>query len=256
MRYAFWPFFAWESSDTWFRSTYLWPFFRVNRSTDPSVEEGGDFFYDLPWPIYRNARSPGDSTFRIFPLYSHRVRPEIDSTSFLIPLGWWRKSEARTVDYGLPPRDVHRESFRFVPFFYSGRRTVAGREGADTEQQFWPLFHDDHGAHGREDMGVLSLLPGRDLPWLKPADELYSPIWTLWRHQSDGISHETRILFDTTMWRTGPEGTRVSVPFLYSQRPEPGGVALHQVLWGLLGTRVDDEGLRGILVLGLPLWER
>ena len=42
---------------------------------------------------------------------------------------------------------------------------------------------------------------------LKPADELYSFLWTLWRHQSDGVSHETRLLFDTVMWRTGPEGT-------------------------------------------------
>src|SRR5262249_4513275 len=95
-RHAVWPLFSWESNDHWMRSTWLWPFFRVNRSRQPSVEDGGEFLYDLPWPIYRDARSKTGSTFRIFPLYSHQVSPEVDSTAFLIPLGWWRKTEGRT----------------------------------------------------------------------------------------------------------------------------------------------------------------
>jgi hypothetical protein len=256
-RLAIWPLWSRESSETWSRTTWLWPFFRMNEQKVPPVEEGGDYSYDLPWPFYRNARGEdGRSTFRIWPFYSHQTTPEVDSISFVWPLGWWREIDLRSLEDEWPPVDGRREDLYVIPFHHSSRRRLAGRAGADTEWQTWPLWHADHGAEGQEDYGTLSLVPARNIELLRPADELYSFLWTAWRHRSDGTRHETRLLFDTVMWRTGPEGTRVSVPFLYSQRPEPGGVAVRQVLWGLLGTRSDGFGLRSFSVLGFDLWSR
>ncbi len=256
-RAAIWPLWSHEESDTWSRTTWLWPFFRVNEQKVPPVEQGGEFLHDLPWPFYRHARGEdGCSTFRIFPFWSHQVTPEVDSISFAFPLGWWRRVRLRSAEEGWPPGDGWREDLYVIPFHHSSRRTLDGRPGADTEWQTWPLWHADHGAHGQADCAVLSLVPARNLELLKPADELYSFLWTVWRRRSDGVRDETRLLFDTVLWRSEPEGTRISVPFLYSQRPEPGGVALRQVLWGLFGARSDAAGLRSVSVAGLELWRR
>jgi hypothetical protein len=256
-RTALWPLWSHEESDTWSRTTWLWPFFRVNEQKVPPVEQGGEFLHDLPWPFYRHARGEdGRSTFRIFPFWSHQVTPEVDSISFAFPLGWWRRVRLRSAEEGWPPGDGWREDLYVIPIHHSSRRTLDGRPGADTEWQTWPLWHADHGAQGRADCAALSLVPARNLELLAPADELYSFLWTLWRRRSDGVRDETRLLFDTVLWRSEPGGTRISVPFLYSQRPEPGGVALRQVLWGLFGARSDAAGLASVSVAGLELWRR
>jgi len=255
-RWGIWPFASREVADTWRKTTVLWPFFRYNHQTSPTVEEGGDFLYDLPWPFFRWQRGPDDSTFRVFPFYSRRIIPDLDSTAFMIPFGWWRKSQGRTSEEGFPPVGYQRQDLYVLPFLHSSHRTVDGREGEDTEWQFWPLAHVDRGARGRVDAGALSLVPGRNIEFLKPADEMYSFLWTLWRHQSDGTRHETRLLFDTVMWRRGPEGTRVSVPFFYSRRPLAPGVASHQTLWGLLGAVTDESGLSRFSLAGFDLWAR
>ncbi len=257
-RLAIWPLWSHEESDTWSRTTWLWPFFRMNEQKVPPPEQGGEFLHDLPWPFFRRERGEdGRSTFRIFPFWSHQTMPEVDSISFVFPLGWWRTVTLRAAESeDWPPVDGQREDLYVIPFHHSSRRTLEGRAGEDSEWQTWPLFHADRGADGREDFGTLSLVPARNIELMKPADELYSFLWTPWRHRSDGVHHETRLLFDTVMWRTGPDATRVSVPFFYSQRPEPGGVALRQVLWGLFGARSDEAGLLSFSVLGLDLWRR
>ena len=99
-------------------------------------------------------------------------------------------------------------------------------------------------------------MPTRNLEFLRPADELYSFLWTLWRYQSDGPRRETRLLFDTTLYRESPEGLRISVPFLYSQRPEANGLSQHQILWGLLGAGTDPDGLAEVSMAGWTLWRR
>jgi hypothetical protein len=256
-RWGFWPLASYESADTWFRSTFLWPFFRFNRGEAPELEGGIEFLYDFPWPFLRWQRGAERTTERAWPIYSHQTTPELDSTSFVWPLGWWRESSGLIADVGTEtPVPYQRRDMYFIPFVHDSVRTLEGREGQDTEFQLWPLWHTDRGAHGRRDQGTLSLVPARNIEFLKPADELYSFLWTVWRRQSDGVRDETRLLFDTTFWRTGPEGTRVSVPFVYSRRPRPDGGARHETLWGLLSADTDDEGLAAFGILGFDAWSR
>lgn len=255
-RWGFWPLYSYESSDSWYRCTVLWPFFRFQSETQPKVEGEPDYLYDFPWPFLRRSRGDGETVNRNWPIYSHTTTPEVDSVSFLWPLGWWRKTDALVVEPGGEPVRSRRKSFYFVPFFHSSDRVLAGREGSDTELQVWPFFHSNRDVSGRLDQGFLSLCPARDVWFMQPADELYSFIWTLWRRQSNGPTTESRVLFDTTLWRSGPAGERISVPFVYSQRPEPGGVSRHEILWGLFGSRTDEQGLRELTVLGWAPWSR
>ncbi|HZM00919.1 MAG TPA: hypothetical protein VFD43_11770 [Planctomycetota bacterium] len=255
-RYAFWPLVGYESSDTWYRCTVLWPFFRFNSDTQPKVEGEPEFLYDFPWPFFRRSRGDGETVSRAWPIYSHSTTPEVDSTCFLWPLGWWRKTDALVPQPQGDPVRAYRRSLYFIPFLYSSRQSFEGREEQDSELQVWPLWHDNRGATGRLDQGFFSLWPARDVWFMRPADELYSFIWTLWRRQSDGATTESRVLFDTTLWRNGPAGVRVSVPFLYSRRPEPEGVSRHEILWGLFGARTDEQGLSELTVLGFAPWAR
>lgn len=261
-RWAFWPLFSWERSERWLRTTWLWPFFRWNRDTDPLPSEGGDFRYDLPWPLFLWRRDDSIEHFRIWPLYSHQVLTDgLDSTNVLL-LWWWRHMRGRTTDPDLgdeiewPARNYERHDSYLIPFWHRGTRTVEGREGRDTQLQIWPLFHTDRHVGGREHDALFSFVPARHYEFLRGADELYSPFWTLWRRRARPGATETRLLFDTTLWRRSEEGLRISVPFLYSRVPASPEVGRHRILWGLFGGRTDTEGLATFTVLGLTLWQR
>ena len=251
-RHSFWPLYGYEAGETWHRTTILWPFFRFNRETE---EAGGRFLTDAPWPIYRNSRDEKREQFRIFPFYTHHKSRDLDSTMVLI-LFWHRKSTGRSPDEGYPPVDYKRTDTYLVPFWHNSSRTLEGREGEDTQYQLWPLFHSDSEVRGRRDAGFFSFVPVRNMEFMRPVEELYSFIWTLWRHRSDGTRHETRFLFDMVLYRESPEGVRISIPFLYSQRPEGLGAQRHQVLWGLLGTSIDGSGLKDVKLAGMTLWRR
>ncbi|MDG2149032.1 MAG: hypothetical protein P8N09_05870 [Planctomycetota bacterium] len=251
-RRAFWPFIGYESAKTWSRTTVLWPFFRFNHETE---EAGGDYLYDLPWPLVRLSKDPERKVTRFFPFYSHQQTDNLSST-YIMLLFWDRASRGRTLEEGWPPTNYERQDYYLFPFWHHSRRTLEGRRGADTQLQLWPLFHADAEARGRRDAAVFSLMPTRNLEFLRPADELYSFLWTLWRYQSDGPRRETRLLFDTTLYRESPEGLRISVPFLYSQRPEANGLSQHQILWGLLGAGTDPDGLAEVSMAGWTLWRR
>ena len=257
-RFGFWPLVSHEGGPRWSKTTWLWPFFRVNRERNPSPSEGGEFLYDLPWPLFRWARDDDGGTFRVFPLYSRQTSRELDSTAFLIPLGWWRVSRGTTADLGFPTTPYQRSDLWFLPVWHSSRRQVEGRPEDDTQLQVWPLFHSDDDATGRRDAGFPSLVLARHWEFMRPVDELYSPFFTLWRHRvtAGSAAEETRLLFDTTFWRHSPEGVRVSIPFVYSRRPEPDGSSHHGLLWGLFGARTDAQGLAALSLAGIDLWER
>jgi hypothetical protein len=251
-RYAFWPLLGHESGESWSRTTVLWPFFRFNRETE---EAGGDFLYDVPWPLFRWSKDSKRKVFRVFPFYSRQTSEHLDSKVVAL-LYWNRHSVGRTLEEGYPPRDYARRDTYLFPFWHDSTRTVDGRPGTDTQLQVWPLFHSDATQRGRRDAAFFSLAPARNWEFLRPVDELYSFLWTLWRYRSDGTRHETRLLFDTVLYRDSPEGLRISVPFLYSRRPEGPGLSRHQVLWGLLGAGSDSVGWTDVSLAGWTVWNR
>jgi len=250
-RVAFWPFFASETSADWRRLTVLWPFFRYNRSL-----RGDDHLIDAPWPILRSSRDGAHEVFRLFPLYSRREHPDLLSRAWLIPFVWARDAveRERTAEGG--SARVHRSDRWAIPFWYRGTRRVEGREGESERWQAWPLVHGEAHADGRADHGVPSLLPARHLDVLSPFEQLFGFLWNGWRRRSDGVTSEHRLLFETILVREGPEGLRVSTPFVYARRPEAGGLARHQWLWGLVTARTDARGLSRLTLCGWDAWAR
>lgn len=259
-RWAFWPLAAHERAARWSRTTWLWPFFRANRESDPPPAEGGQFRYDLPWPFFHWSAGDDERRFRIWPLYASFESPELDSTAFVIPLGWWREDRGRTSEMGWPSRPYQRRDLWLLPFWHGSTREVQGRQGQDTQRHLWPLFHADAQVAGTSHAAFPSVVLARHWEFLRPVDDLFGPFFTLWRHRERGDARETRLLLDTTFWRRSAEGLRVSIPFLYSQRPlaaaEGASGRRHGLLWGLLGASTDDEGLLAFSLAGWDLWHR
>ena len=255
-RFAFWPLFSTERSSTWSKSTWIWPFFRVNNQIQPKVSEGGAFLYDLPWPFFRWARDKDRYQFRIWPFYARNVTEDLDSRAFLIPFGWWRHTRGFTINAGDEAKRFTRRDLWVVPFWHSGYREVEARDGRDTWMHLWPVFHKDNDVDGATSAAFPSISPFRRADFWKPMDELYSPFFTLWRRRTSPEADETRLLLDTFIWRYEPEGLRVSIPFLYSRRPQRDGTTRHGLLWGLFGTRTDTEGLDAVTLAGFDVWSR
>ncbi len=255
-RHAFWPFYGWESNASWFRLTLLWPFFRFQSATPPPDVDAPDaFLYDFPWPLLRLSHGPEGSVVRCFPFYSRQTTEQVDSRSFLWPLGWRRHDVGRTEEQGRLT-SYERSTLSFIPLLHAGRRTLATRAEPDTHVQVWPFFHDEQGSDGRIDRAFPSLIPFRHTRLMRPLDEVLSPWLTLWRRRSDGARDERRLLLDTVLWRRESEGLRVSVPLLWSRRPQAGGGARHQTLWGLFGWDTDAEGLCALNLAGWTAWRR
>lgn len=250
-RVAFWPFYADETSEGWRRRTVLWPFFRFNDAL-----EGDDHLVDAPWPFYRSARDGEHTTFRLFPFYARQDHPDLHSRAWAIPFVWARDARERERDAGGGSVEVHSRTRDVIPFWHHGERWREDREAPEVRWQAWPFAHHDALEDGRRDDAVLSLLPARHVEVLRPFEDLFGFLWNVWRRRVIGEEVEHRLAFETVLVRHEPEGLRVSTPLVYARRPEPGDVARHQWLWGLVTVRTDPAGLRSVSLCGWPAWSR
>ena len=242
-RTGVWPLYSREDSDSWYRTTVLWPFFRWNRER---VEQDPDFFYDLPWPLFRWSRVDDSERFRLFPIYSRYDAEEVSSRAWML---------AFVRDMRWPGREAEpTQRARMVfPFWFSG--FDEGDRGRDSHRQLWPLAHEQRTAAGGLDIGLLSITPARHVPFMRPIEESWQPLFTLWRVQSDGEVTETRAAWDLYFHRIGPEGESLSVPF-YARRPEGPGRSVTRWGWGAITTRRDELGLDSLAIAGIELWRR
>ncbi len=243
-RKGLWPLWSHESSDAWTKTTVLWPFFRYNRER---VVDDPDFLYHLPWPFFQSSRTGTSERFTLFPLYSRFDSETLSSRAFLTVF----VRDMRWPGLDAEPEQRVTDVFPFWHSWWAQRH--AGRV---TNEQAWPLYHRETEPGGREDFALPSFVPGRHVDVLQPVDESWTPIFALWSKRTDGETTDRRYAFDLVQWRTGPEGTRISVPFFYSRRPDGDGHHRDAWLWGAVTTRDNADGLSSVSLLGFDLWQR
>lgn len=252
-----WPFYSQAVARSWERRTILWPFVRLNRETneDGTTKEGGDYLYDVPWPLHRRWQD-GDER-GIAGLWTYRDVDRPDSHTTQVLLYWDRWSRQPTAELGLPARTLELRDTDVFPFFHTSTRAIDGRDGLDTNGQLWPFWHRSTRVDGDTlDRGLLSVVPLRHTTIFRGADDVVSPLFTLWRNRVGDAGDEQRGLFDLLLWRRSEAGLRVSTPLLYARRPEGPDLARHQLLWGLTTWRTDEGGLVSWSLMGLDLWTR
>jgi hypothetical protein len=188
-----------------------------------------------PWPLVVFARGEGKYGNRIWPLFGHVRNPILQSDFYLWPLYKYNRAHAAPLD---------RERTRILFFLYSDLSEKNEETGTALERtDLWPLFTAKRDHDGNQRLQVLALLEPF-LPNNKSIERNYSPIWSIWRSESNGKSgassqsflwnlyrldttaktRKCSLLFGLFQYQSDPEGKRLRIlyiPFGKGKKPKP-----------------------------------
>lgn len=192
-----------------------WLFFVSHRTNRVAKFEE----WSYPWPFLGHARGPGKAANRVFPLWGHARGGALESGFVLWPFYTHKRLRSDPLDH---------ERHRFLYFGYDDLRqsdTSTGR--AFRRRSLWPLFTWRHELDGRERLQLLA-------PWepLAPAnthiERLYSPLWSVWRSESNPARKTASQSLLWNLWR----------------RESDGGTTRAGLLFGAVRTERDAQGRR------------
>lgn len=184
-----------EMDHTW------WLFFSHRNHRARQFEE-----WAYPWPFLGHARGPGKHANRIWPLWGSATNASQQSDFIAWPFYTHK---------GVTSPTFNRQRHRFLYFAYSdlieedrANRTALRR------RDLWPLlaWRRDHA--NRERLQLLAPLEGI-FPHNKSIERLYSPLWSVWRSESDPTTRSRSQSFLWNLWRheSRADSSRSSVLF-------------------------------------------
>lgn len=164
-----------------------WMFFSHRTNREAQFSEWG-----FPWPILGRARGPGRHGDRIWPIWGKSTNATQVSDFAAWPLYIHKRSTSGILD---------RERFRLLYFGYSDLREEDTSTGeAFRRRDLWPLFTWRHQRDGRERLQVLAPVEGI-FPSNKTIERLYSPIWSIWRSESNPATRSQSQSLLWNLWR-------------------------------------------------------
>ncbi len=180
-----------------------------------------------PWPFLGHARGPGKHADRFFPFWGKATNATQQSDFLLWPLYTHRRLQSGTLD---------RERFRILFMGYSSTReedTTTGR--AAKRRSLWPLFTWRRQADGKERLQVMAPVEPA-MPGNKSVERLYSPLWSVWRSESDPARKTASRSLLWNLWRHERSGAQSRASLLF----------------GAIQSRTGPHG-RSWRIMGLPL---
>jgi hypothetical protein len=201
-RQALLPLYSYQRSPLRDSTTAPWPFgLTITTDREKKYREIG-----APWPFIVFARGEGKTANRFWPLFSQTKNAILESDFYLWPLYKYNRAHA-------PPLD--RERTRILFFLYSD--LIEKNEETGTALQrtaLWPLFtaKRDHG--GNERLQLFAPLEPF-LPNNQKIERNYSPLWSIWRAESNAKTGRTSQSFLWNLYRrdTTPETRNCSLLF-------------------------------------------
>ena len=199
---VFLPFYSIFRSPLKRSYTFLWPFGPiVNRNEEKGFRE-----FAFPWPFVQFARGEGKTENRVWPIYHHLQRPDVERKSVLWPIYRFRKIEASPV-----VRTRHRILF----FLFSNIKEFDSEaETARRRWDLWPFFSRTIEHDGRSRLNLLSLLKPI-LPNNKGIARNYTPLWSIWRsarNPNEGTSSQS-LLWNLYRRETSKDSKKCSLLF-------------------------------------------
>lgn len=148
--------------------------------------------WGTPWPFIGWANGPGKTARRLWPLFGHARSPSQSSDFALWPLYTHR---------GQHSPSFQRDRTRLLYFAYSNQRMVNPASGEEFRRRdLWPLFTYRHDLNGQERLQILAPVEPL-LPNNKSIERLYTPLWSLYRAESDPkTGHSSQSLL-WNLWR-------------------------------------------------------
>lgn len=173
--------------------------------------------WGAPWPIVDFARGPGKTGNRVWPIFGFVKTPEAESDFILLPLYMVKKAHTANLD---------RNRTRIMFFLYSDtteKNVTTGKFRRRTT--LFPFFTATRDLDGNERLQLFApleaLIPNND-----SIEQLYSPLWSIWRSEKNA---KTGAYSESFLWN------------LY-RREETKDRKKVTVLFGLFQYRKDDTG--------------
>lgn len=189
--------------------------------------------WSTPWPFLGWANGPGKTARRVWPLYGHAHSPSLSSDFVLWPLYTHRGQRGPSFE---------RDRTRLLYFAYSDQRLA----NPDTKDKFrrrdlWPLFTYRRDLNGQKRLQILA--PAEPLlPNNKSIERLYSPVWSLYRAESDPKTQRSSQSLLWNLWRreVTPEAKRTTAVFGFIKTEKSAQGRQWRLFWRPLKTRAID----------------
>ena len=198
---AFLPLYSVKRSAFKNVTTAPWPLgFSYINNREQKFREWG-----MPWPFIVVARGEKTTT-RFWPLFSRARDATKESNFYLWPVYKYNRITSAPLD---------RERTRIMLFLYSHTRQKNTETGQVARRNaFWPLYTFKEDFDGNRQSQALSLLEPI-LPASKSIERNYSPLWALWRSESNprtGAAYQS-LLWDLYRRQSTPETKKLSLLF-------------------------------------------
>jgi hypothetical protein len=195
------PLYSLQRSPKRDSTTLLWPFFSWIDDRDKKYRE-----WQMPWPLVIIARGEGKTTTRVFPLFGRSHSDTIQDDFYLWPVYKYRRVQAA-------PLDLQRTRILFYLFNnVTEKNTETGK--ARRRVDLWPLFTWHRDFNGNAWLQILApiepVLPDND-----GIERNWSPLWSLWREQSNpgkGARSQS-LLWNLYRRETAPHEKKISLLF-------------------------------------------
>ena len=173
--------------------------------------------WSTPWPFAGWAHGPGKTARRVWPLFGQAQTPSLRSDFVLWPLYTHRGARGPSFE---------RDRTRLLYFGYSDQRVANPDSGEEFRRRdLWPLFTQRRELNGQTRLQVLAPVEPL-LPNNKSIERLYTPLWSLYRAESDpktGCASQS-LLWNVWRREVTPEARRTSLLFGLVHTETSGGV--------------------------------
>ena len=224
------PFYAKESSNTFYRKSILYPFF-----THYHQDKGNYDQWDTPWPFV--VRGDGENFYlrSYFPFYYKRQ--ELERSRFAI--FWWLYD--KTVDAS---NDSWEQTYRYLMFSrYSTEIDAKGNRSV--KNRCWPLFYStsrSDSSHFHAPEYIIMNSPG--------FDRLFGPWVYLWTQDRQGTYRQGKAFWGLYRWQEDVDYSLWELSFLADRETTPNS-SKFRLLGGLV-TWERENNFRRLKLLYLP----
>ena len=165
------PLYALSRSPKRNSTSVLWPFFTWTDDREKKYRE-----WDSPWPFIVVARGEGKTTTRVWPLFSRAHSDVLESDFYLWPFYKFNRLHTELLDQ----RRTRILFYLFANVTEKNIETGAQRHRVD----LWPLFTYHRDFNGNNRLQILAPIEPV-LPDNRGIERNWSPLWSLWRSESN-----------------------------------------------------------------------
>ena len=224
------PFYARESSNTYYRQSILYPFF-----THYHQDQGNYDQWDTPWPFVVRGDGENFTLRNYFPFYYKRQ--EKDKSRFAI--FWWLYD--KSIDASMDSWD---ETYRYL-MFSSYTTEIDAKGDWSVKNRLWPLFY----ATSRR--GVSHFHAPEPFMMSSPGfDRLFGPWVYLWNQDRLDTYRQGKAFWGLYRWQEDVDYRLWELSFL-ADRETTANASKFRLLGGLV-TWERENNLRRLKLLYLP----